>query len=884
MKSFKIFVSSPGDVKEERELAITILKEIEEEPSFQRDVHIDVVAWDKRNAGVPMLVNMTPQEAINEGLPMPSECDIVILIIWCRMGTPLPAQYLKEDGSPFNSGTEWEYHDALKGKNQNKPTVIVYRRMEPFSLIPNDPEAAERFRQYSLVETFFSSFKNTDGSLTAGYNQYKNLAEFKDTFRNHIIRVILQKNKSGASGNLTPASRPLVSPRLPHNLPSKSYHVYGSLLGRDEDKKRVIQALESRYPLISIEGMGGVGKSSLALEVADSCLRNPANSANHPISFDYIVWISAKDRPEQELWFDEVLNMIARVRDFFSLTQKPLTTEKIFEINSLLQQGSTLVIVDNFETIKDPELESWLESVPEPSKVIITSRRRQFRMSKPVDLEGLEVKDALELLRLHADSIGLEEIREKSDNELLPLVTNTAGNPLAIVWSLNSIKGGVFFEDLLKGLEVNYKNKNINKIIEYVFAQSWKSLSSNAQKVLSIVPLFVNVELICKEALQASSLLEVDDFNNAIGELIEFKLLQIERNHKGKAKYKVHSLTHTLARVKLNQRKKFEIAARKRWSEYYLKYIKVIERNQPDKRYWNVLVSPEMKIIDEEWSSINEVIKWADQNNQDRLFLDLIMLLVHYMDSRFLNLQRMQYVTKAVEIAHRLLQSEDEALLRLDALGWTLFEEGKLKAAYDEITFGLNIAKEIDKNNENRNDLLTLGYAWQARVEIELGHPVEASELIDKALKLSETCNFWIKSRVYMAAGDIALKQQDNKTALEHYNNQVESMVEYDGEGNGYQVEPRIGLAYVKTGELEKAEEKFNALRVDETIPIGKLYGDYGLALVAFRRNQKEEARRLAYETKEALSRKAASNILRKLIDELYEEMETESKNTWIKD
>lgn len=35
--------------------------------------------------------SVTPQETIKQGLPKPSECDIVSVIFWSRLGTPLPS-------------------------------------------------------------------------------------------------------------------------------------------------------------------------------------------------------------------------------------------------------------------------------------------------------------------------------------------------------------------------------------------------------------------------------------------------------------------------------------------------------------------------------------------------------------------------------------------------------------------------------------------------------------------------------------------------------------------------------------------------------------------------------------------------------------------------
>jgi LuxR family transcriptional regulator, glucitol operon activator len=643
-----------------------------------------------------------------------------------------------------------------------------------------------------------------------------------------------------------------------------------------------MDALESRYPLISIEGSAGVGKTSLTLEVAYSLIPQTEEKETQTLlTFNHIVWVSAKDKPKQKDWLLEVLHTIAHILDFASLSRKP--PEQIEEIKlaveDLLRTRLTLIIVDNFETIDDPGLVSWLMTVPEPSKVLVTSRRKQFQMSFPIDLEGLADNDALALIRRHAGTFGLATIQQKPAAELLPLVRNTGGNPLAMVWALRNLKSGTLkFEHIIKELELAYKNKNINSVIKLLFDKAWQQITLDARKVLFSVPLFAGALSISKGALCAASGLAEEDFNPAVVQLTDFKLLQGD-TEKDKSRYKVHPMAYTFARVKLDQKPHLEQAARKRWSRYYLKFVQDhIVREQPNKRYWNALVSDNMQAIDEEWGNINEVIKWADQQHQDQLFLELVMLLVHYMDSRFLNLHRMDYVKKAIAISNKQERNEDEALLRLDALGWTYVEENNLDEAYQEIMLGSTMAEQLADDVEAKNDLMALGYAWRARVRIEQGHLTRASALIDMALAIA--CSPWIRFRVYLAAGDIALKQNRNKEALAFYQQQAASMEEYGGEGHGYQVLSRLGLAYVGIGgtrDIEKAEEKFKALRDNENIPIGKLYGDYGLALVAYKRKQKEEAQRLAKETKEALSRKTTSNLLLKLLDQLFEKIEAEN-------
>ncbi|MDW8227358.1 MAG: hypothetical protein RMJ60_06130 [Anaerolineales bacterium] len=106
------------------------------------------------------------------------------------------------------------------------------------------------------------------------------------------------------------------APRVYQNLPAR----YGEFLGRQADMVRVLDGLASRWPLISIEGFGGVGKTTLAIEVARRCLPGP-DAVDH---LEAVVWVSAKDHPEQKRWLNEVLDTVARVLDYPYVIQLPL--------------------------------------------------------------------------------------------------------------------------------------------------------------------------------------------------------------------------------------------------------------------------------------------------------------------------------------------------------------------------------------------------------------------------------------------------------------------------------------------------------------------------------------------------------------------------------
>ncbi|HEX2618991.1 MAG TPA: hypothetical protein VHL11_02560, partial [Phototrophicaceae bacterium] len=105
----RVFISSPGDVPSERKIAREVIDQLNYEPAFKDKILIRAVAWDNPNDSAPMVAYLDPQEVINRGLARPAECEIVAVMLWSRMGTPMAfPKYQKSDGTPYQSGTEWE--------------------------------------------------------------------------------------------------------------------------------------------------------------------------------------------------------------------------------------------------------------------------------------------------------------------------------------------------------------------------------------------------------------------------------------------------------------------------------------------------------------------------------------------------------------------------------------------------------------------------------------------------------------------------------------------------------------------------------------------------------------------------------------------------------
>src|SRR5580700_5572499 len=123
----RIFVSSPADVPNERLRADLIVDKLTQD--YGRFFAIESYRWEHE----AMLASAHFQDAIEP----PSEFDIVVLVLWSRLGTPLPEktaerEYRGIDGRAPVTGTEWEYEEALKVAREKKaPDLLAFRNLSP---------------------------------------------------------------------------------------------------------------------------------------------------------------------------------------------------------------------------------------------------------------------------------------------------------------------------------------------------------------------------------------------------------------------------------------------------------------------------------------------------------------------------------------------------------------------------------------------------------------------------------------------------------------------------------------------------------------------------------------------------------------------------------
>ena len=253
----------------------------------------------------------------------------------------------------------------------------------------------------------------------------------------HISRadqVIVQSAITERSNEptLNPSPVPVI-----HNLPQPAYSEF---VGRESELQTITAILrpypDSQIAVVTIDGIGGIGKSALASEVCHDYLRN---CAELPVAerFDAIVWSSAKrtiltgdgiiQRDQSLNTLDDIYKgILAVLGGDTHAGESPKAT-----VTRVLTQKRTLLVIDNLETVDDESVLAFLHELPAPTKAIVTTRHR-IDVAYPVRLEGLRWEEAQDLIE--------HECREKSvhltTDQARQLHDRTGGVPLAIVWSV----------------------------------------------------------------------------------------------------------------------------------------------------------------------------------------------------------------------------------------------------------------------------------------------------------------------------------------------------------------------------------------------------------------------------------------------------------------
>jgi tetratricopeptide (TPR) repeat protein len=274
-RKIRVFVSSPADVDSERRRMMEIIAALNRR--YEGRVILEGVFWEQ----TVYPAHATFQALIDD----PASCDLVICILWSRLGSPLPRDWPRRaDGTPYESGTVYEFETALAARRARPfPDIFMFRKLLPANraalsdLMEQHPAERLGILDYlmrsstedsraaiQLLENFWKQwFYSADKGFVAAFNTFGTADEFAAMARKAIEDWLIGRNFVSrrpdwdikAQGSPYPGLEPFAGERA------------AVFFGRSRATERALALLrgaaDAGFPWLLVTGPSGSGKSSL---------------------------------------------------------------------------------------------------------------------------------------------------------------------------------------------------------------------------------------------------------------------------------------------------------------------------------------------------------------------------------------------------------------------------------------------------------------------------------------------------------------------------------------------------------------------------------------------------------------------------------------------
>ncbi len=265
MREINVFISSPGDVAEERIIASRVIERLGHR--FAGRAQLRSCFWEH--------LPLRASEHFQPQIPKPSKFDVVVMMLWSRIGTRLPEELQRADGSRYDSGTEFEFEDAVAGlRAHGLPHLLVYRKTASLmvELTSNEDSLVEISRQKKSVDRFIDRwFRSTDSTFKAAFHEFGTIAAFEEQLDHHLRTLFEEMLGSGTGPDgrfIAPAVEwhPQQQGSPFRGLKRFDYEHRAIYFGRTKAINEVLDMLRRQAaagcPFVLVFGTSGVGKSS----------------------------------------------------------------------------------------------------------------------------------------------------------------------------------------------------------------------------------------------------------------------------------------------------------------------------------------------------------------------------------------------------------------------------------------------------------------------------------------------------------------------------------------------------------------------------------------------------------------------------------------------
>jgi non-specific serine/threonine protein kinase len=394
MKPVRLYISSPGDVADERQRALNVVQRLQQEFS---ELSIEAVLGEQE----PHLVQANAAVEVSS----PADFDIYTTIIGGRLGGAGVAPPGEEGAGHPVSITEMEYQQAVtSARDRGAPELLVYRQ----SLAAEQQATAQGRTVAEFFDKWFLS--DEDQTATGAYHTFAAAEQFEDLFTVHLRKLLRR-----------------FLPR-PNNLPDPD----SSFVGRKGLIREVKGYLrQSEVRLVSLVGPGGTGKSRLGLRVAKSVLPEFPDGV-------FLITLAALRHA------DLVPGTIAAALDIKQHDNRPV----IESVVDSLRKKELLLLIDNLEQVQSAvtHIKTLVSKCP-GVKILVTGREalrvggaKTVRVppfslpdSRKASFSDIRDSESVQLFVERAQAVRAGfELTEDNAKDVLNICHRLDGLPLAI--------------------------------------------------------------------------------------------------------------------------------------------------------------------------------------------------------------------------------------------------------------------------------------------------------------------------------------------------------------------------------------------------------------------------------------------------------------------
>jgi hypothetical protein len=335
-------------------------------------------------------------------------------------------------------------------------------------------------------------------------------------------------------------SEPLNKP--PYYVPNKPYYE-----GLKKHEKLITSSLEmlkhgQMGQLLLLWGMGGIGKSTIAAEIARRYARGKTNQGVLWVQLE--VFSSDAGAEAKSLQAQIADTMIVQLGLFDRLCEPTSVKFSALAKEDVLSQ--IMLVIDNLDPVHHPvdDLAVVLEEI-QPGCAIVTSRPSiDLHHTCQIKLTPLDSEDGVRFMKTDASRRNIASVLPKTQKSLAEMCKVTGGLPFAMQLAIGQatrLPWRRILESCIAGQ---------SELYYYLFRDLWKILDPVAQGTLIYMRTSHDgIEL--DELLAAEKIGSTDQILSAVNELVRLALVDVRGLTESSASYGIHPLTYNFVTTDL---------------------------------------------------------------------------------------------------------------------------------------------------------------------------------------------------------------------------------------------------------------------------------------------------------------------------------------------